>query len=580
MIGLATGWPLLACAAADAARPPAACLAPEETLLFVSVLDVPDARARLARTAIGGLIDEPALAPAVADMLRSIDAATAPLRESVGLTTADLLDIPQGELAIAVVPQENGNPAPVLLIDTGEDASRAKRLVQAIVERIEQAGDRRSEKLGLETPITVFEDVGRGQQDLAFFKKEETLVWSNAPEPLEQVLRLWEAQDGPTLAARPDFAAIMQGSRRLNPKPQAIWYINPLAMFEAGARDRLDMQVALMMLPALGLDGVKAAGGAVELDAGPYDSLWHAHLILDSPRKGVVAMVKPKPGRMTPPDWVPADAADYLTIHWDLNASVDTLRTLFDTFRGEGSLDDFITARLSAPLGVDLLGEVLPALSGRITSVRWVEKPVVSASEAFLLAMELVPEANAHELLEESAGKNSSRLMRRQFAGAEYYEVVSRPTQTAETPQQSLRAPCFGIVGDWLIVADREALFKAALMAARGGMKRLAEAADFQQMIGQMDQLAGGAAPVMVRFQRPAERTAAWFEPLRQQGAEELARRPRRRGPLRALGAAIQGHPLPPFATLEKYFPPSAAVMLDDQGGLHYTSFTLKSRVP
>ena len=117
-------------------------------------------------------------------------------------------------------------------------------------------------------------------------------------------------------------------------------------------------------------------------------------------------------------------------------------------------------------------------------------------------------------------------------------------------------------------------------MAARGGMKRLAEAADFQQMIGQMDQLAGGAAPVMVRFQRPAERTAAWFEPLRQQGAEELARRPRRRGPLRALGAAIQGHPLPPFATLEKYFPPSAAVMLDDQGGLHYTSFTLKSRVP
>lgn len=579
-IGLAGLLPVLASTAAVAARPPSACLVPEETLIFVSVLDVPDAKARFARTALGRLLEDPAMRPVVADILNSIDAATAPLRESVGLTTDDLLNIPQGELTLAVIPREDGEPAPVLLIDTGGEASSAKRLVQAIVERIEQAGNRRSEKVILETPITIFEDVGRGQQDIAFFKKEETLVWSNNPGSLERVLTLWEAQDAPTLANRPDFAAIMQRSRRLNPKPQAIWYVNPLAIFEDRARDRLDMQVALMMLPALGLDGVKAVGGAVELDAGPYDSLWHAHLVLDKPREGVVAMVKPKSGRMTPPDWVPGDAAEYLTIHWDLQATLDTLRTLFDTFRGKGSLDEFITARLSGPLGVDLLGEALPALGGRIIWVRWIEKPIVAGSEAFLLALELLPEANAQALLEKSVQKNGSRLMRRQFAGVEYFEFVSRPSLEAETPRQPRRVPCFGIIGDWLIVADRESLLKAVVMTARGGTKRLAEAADFQQMIGQMDQLAGGSAPVMVRFQRPAERTAAWFEPLRQQNAEEIAGRRARRNPLQALESSIREHPLPPFLTFEKYFPPSGAVLLDDDGGLHYTSFTLKNPPP
>ena len=45
MIGLATGWPLLPCAP-PMRQGPCGVLGAGETLLFVSVLDVPDARAR------------------------------------------------------------------------------------------------------------------------------------------------------------------------------------------------------------------------------------------------------------------------------------------------------------------------------------------------------------------------------------------------------------------------------------------------------------------------------------------------------------------------------------------------------
>ncbi len=91
----------VACPPAQADRPPSACLLPENTLVFVSALDVPDTRDRFSRTTIAGILNDSSLQPVVGDILAGIDKQTAPLRESVGLTTDDLLNLPQGELTFA-----------------------------------------------------------------------------------------------------------------------------------------------------------------------------------------------------------------------------------------------------------------------------------------------------------------------------------------------------------------------------------------------------------------------------------------------------------------------------------------------
>ena len=571
----------IACHTALADRPPSACLLPDDTLVFVSALDVPDTKDRFSRTTIAGLLNDLSLQPVVNDVLEGIDKRTAPLRDSVGLTTDDLLNLPQGELTFALIPRDEGRPAPVVLIDTGKHLDDAKLLIQALVQRIEEAGNARSEREVLETPITVFESVGRNQEDVAFFKRENTLVWSNDISVLEQVLKIWNGDIDSTLATRDDFSEIMQRSRRHNPKPQLTWYVNPMAIFEDSARDRMDLQMALMMVPALGLDGIKAIGGAVELDAGPYDSLWHAHLMLGQPRKGVVAMVQPKKGKMTPPNWVPADASDYITFHWDLPTTLDELRTIYDTIRGEGGLDELIATRMSGPLGVDFLLEVFPALTGRFAFVRWIEKPIQQRNaEGGLLAVELRPEAAADELLRHVVQKHAARFMRREFSGFEYYEMI-RPEPPADAPRRR-RGPlslCVGILDDTLILADREGLFKTAVMTHTGISKRLSEAEDFGKTFTEMGLLTGGSDPVLVRFQRPAERTEAWYEPLRQQQKpDESAQRRPRRGPFRGLERTLRNHTLPPFDRLRKYFPPGGAVLLNDETGLHYTGFTLKKK--
>ncbi|MHB8899683.1 MAG: hypothetical protein ACYC6Y_13125 [Thermoguttaceae bacterium] len=565
---------------ARAERPPSACLLPENTLLFVSVLDVPDTRERFSQTTIAGILNDPGLQPVVGDIFAAIDKRTAPLRETVGLTTDDLLNLPQGELTLALVPREKGQPAPVVLIDTGDHVGDAGRLIQAIVKRITEAGNKLSEREVRDTPVTVFESVGRAQENVAFFKRENTLVWSNDLDVLEKILLLWDGEDTATLAARSDFSTIMQGSRRLNPKPQVTWYVNPMAIFEESARDRMEMQVALMMVPALGLDGIKAVGGGVELNAGPYDSLWHAHLVLETPRRGVVDLVQLKEGKMTPPDWVPADVADYVTFHWDLPATLEKLRSLYDSFRGEGALDEFITSRVSGPLGADLVLEVLPAMTGRMAFMRWIEKPIAEEnSVAGLLAVELLPEANGDELLRHVVQTHAVRFMKREFAGVVYYETV-RPESAADQPQRRRRltSPCVGIVDDTLMIADRESLLKNVVLTQSGGQKRLAEADDFGKMIQEMGQLTGGSAPVLVRFQRPAERTEAWYEPIRQRQQLEESERPQpRRGPFQGLQQAMSKHTLPPFDVLRQYFPPGGAVLVEDDAGLHYTGFTLKA---
>ena len=44
------------------------------------------------------------------------------------------------------------------------------------------------------------------------------------------------------------------------------------------------------------------------------------------------------------------------------------------------------------------------------------------------------------------------------------------------------------------------------------------------------------------------------------------------------LHRGLEENPLPPFATLRKYFAPSGAIMTVDATGFHYTGFGLKRK--
>ena len=120
-----------------------------------------------------------------------------------------------------------------------------------------------------------------------------------------------------------------------------------------------------------------------------FDSISHMHLLLDSPREGVLKMLAIESGDVEPEDWVPEDAASYMTIHWDLQQTLDELEKMLDQFRGEGFFSGIIKSRMSDPLGIDFQKDILDQLDDRATHVSWFEKPARVNSGTNLVGIKL-----------------------------------------------------------------------------------------------------------------------------------------------------------------------------------------------
>ena len=114
--------------------------------------------------------------------------------------------------------------------------------------------------------------------------------------------------------------------------------MDPITAFSRLSRGNTGAQTVLALFPALGLNGIQGAGGSITFATEEFDALTHLHLLLDSPRKGVLELLALKSGDTTPETWVPADAASYMTVNWDLAQTYSKFASLFDSIRGEGAL--------------------------------------------------------------------------------------------------------------------------------------------------------------------------------------------------------------------------------------------------
>ena len=92
--------------AQEAPRITAPQLFPEKTLAYVRVDDVAKLREDLARSSLGKLGKDPNLEPIFAEFYGSLVNSTASMQEAIGLNLDELLSIPRGEVAMALLPSE------------------------------------------------------------------------------------------------------------------------------------------------------------------------------------------------------------------------------------------------------------------------------------------------------------------------------------------------------------------------------------------------------------------------------------------------------------------------------------------
>ncbi len=566
-------WP----ANSEAARAPAPKLLPRNTLAYARLTHVPELTKSFGETALGRMLQDPQMKPLVADLYQSGREALADAQQRLGLTIEELLAIPQGEITFALFQtQDPMKPGIVVLIDTGEQAATARKLLEKAEAALESSGASRTEEKVAGIKVVVYGL--RRNEEVVQFERDNTFVICSNLDAAKQILTNWEGREDGGFSENPWFGAIMKSCRtNRDEAPQFTWFVDPIGIVRQFTQGNFAAQAGLAFLPAVGLDGLQAVGGTVAMAVGEYDLVTQIHLLLASPRSGALSALALGEGDFTPPKWIPGDVASYTSMYWDFSETYTQIEKLIDSFQGQGTTVEQARRLFTDRLGLDLNKEILPAVSGRVTYLSQVLKPIDTRGPASLLAIELKDPKSFQAVVDKTVERFSDQLEKKSFAGVTYYMVKLPEPPRAEDAAQ-MPDPCFAIAHDCLLISDRRAYLQQ-ILTPREASDTLANSLEYKLIANKIARQSQAGKPGLVTFSRPEEGLRFWYEMAQaEQSRQRLSKAGENNKFFRSLDDALTKHPLPPFASIAKYLAPGGTVITNDETGFHYFSFTLRRK--
>ncbi|MDA7951708.1 MAG: hypothetical protein MPJ24_09500 [Pirellulaceae bacterium] len=576
-------------------RPSAEDIFPETTLLYLQVASAKQLYEDSQETNLGRMFRDPEMRPLLGDLYDAATEAFQSVEENLdGVSLEEILDLFQGEIAFAIVDPLEGDPAFAFMIDFGDAQETADKLWN----RGKELFQGRSEVSQREIEgITIDVLSGNDDEALLQFTKDGTYVFTNNEIVAQLILNNWAGKPNEQygrLSDNPKFKAIMKKCEVPNQEPHMTAFVDPIGFFKTVARNEPTMTLALMMLPSLGLDGLEGAGASMTLNTKDFDAVLHAHLALRSPRSGVLNSIALDTGDFTPENWVPYNAASYATLYWDVEKTYTNTTELFDTFQGSGKAAEGLQ-NLSSEIGVDIETEIIPQLVGRFTHVTWSEPPARINGMAQVGAIQLKDANEFQKVLDTLA--NQVGLEHRSLGKTDYYfrdlDSDGRGQgEEGDDGRQSnldLRRPqlCVGIVDDFLLISDSEALLHEAISGSKDPKLSLANEIDFKLTHSKIKRLIGNQKASMIEIDRPDESMRMLYDMIHSDDTQRLLKRYQssedsnsfQNRTLETLDGILTENPLPSFEVIKKYLAPGGAILIDDSSGIHYTAFGIR-RLP
>lgn len=578
-------------------------LFPEDTLVYLRVDDVKKLKADLDRSSLGKIGNDEQLKPILSEFYGSLVRNTEQMQDAIGLNLDELLSIPSGELAIALLPNDRGRaqvdrsrneedgervtvriegPAVAVLLDAGDEISS----IQIMLDRMDEAASDRmvhDEKVIDRLTLHRYQNPNRNREQFAYFIDDGVMVACSDADYIEDLASKWLGQaeaDGKTLADNRRFTSIM--SRCVGTdgeRPQVSFYADPYTMIRQLTPRNTGTSMALAVLPALGLDGIEAVGGSWIVAPPDFDSIAHFHLLLSSPRRAVLGLLRPKSGSTTPEKWIPDSVASYSTINWDLASTLQGIERLYDQFRGPEALEKEVFARLNEQLEIDLRKDILDNLEGRITLVQGFVRPVTINSGSNIYAVRMTnPEYVKSNVLPKIISKieerNEVKLESFGPIRAHVFEVGRQRPDGAP-----IRTPeiCVAVIDDYVVISDSRYMMRQVAGCLNDTTPSLADSLEYQLIADRITAQLQDKECSAISYARPEESLQSFYE---------LARDPKNRDRLRqvadnngffkALLTALEKHELPPFSVIAKYLAPGGGFLVEEETGMHYMSFSLR----
>ena len=577
-----------------AERPAAPYLLPEQTLAYLRITDTRDMLKRLNESSMGRMMKDEQVKPLANKLYGSLAQAFTQIEDRVGLPLEQILSIPQGEVCIAIVPKENTFPQLVALMEVGDNMVRVQTLLQRAKEELTSQGVVHSTEVDGDIKIDIFDPPGDNPEALVVFQRAGTIGIATSVASAKSVLAAWKGEsqksDEPfvPLASSRKFTAIMSRCAGSSDEPpQVSWFVDPIELFKAFARTNAGARTALAFLPVIGIDGLEGIGGSIFMTAGEFENVSHMHVLLSSPRAGVIKALAMSSGDTTPEPFVPNDVINYISVNWDVDTTYREVGKLLSSFQGEGALPRLIKSNISDRLEIDFEAQFVQQLTGRVIYASRAEKPARFNSATTLVAVEMKDGKAAQKLLDAVMLK-ADPFTKSSFAGITYYSTtLNVPQNNADVNpqggrvQMSLRAPqpTFAVLGDYLVYSDSAKTLESAIMCQSDESRGLAADLEFKLVASRIRRQEGGAEPGMLVFNRPEEGLRIFYDLLvADETQKTLANQAANNRFFQTIDSALKEHPLPPFAVLAKYLAPGGGMMTNDESGFHYMAFNLKRK--
>lgn len=597
-------------------RPACNRILPEETIAYVRIRSMPDLIELYRENGMDQMMQDERLSNLFGDMYAEVQKEyDAQVKgELDDLELEQFQELFAGEMCIAVVAKRRQPMEGIMILDVEPETETFDKLMGVAKQRAEEEG--RPFESDTEDDIEIEILRTGGDRDLFHFRQENTLYFSTNRDlcaemianlkgtPLEKTRQFVENRK---------YRTIMGQCRvdKDNP-PLFTFFVDPLEVFKASTRGEPFAAVATGFFPVLGVDGLLGIGGAVLPGDEDFTALTHMHVLMSSPREGLLRAISFRSGDFDVPLSIPEDAGMMMVTSFDIPRLYSGIETIYNTFNGEDGFASLIE-RGSEEIGFDLKTELIDVLTGTLTIINRSDAESTAfngASNAYLIQL------NDPEKMEETweklldrfqrdreedvvskvkkdgidywttdqarAGRERVREMRmeridsiededereRRYRGLEFEERFTRVPE-----------PAIAILDNQMVITDSREMMEHMIDSFQGRVGTLAESENFSLMKEKAQQLLGGKQPAGVMYNRPINQLSSIWNAIRDPEMIEFMKDGVQDQPfLSRLAEAYSKNELPPLEEMSDYFRTSGAIMTDDSTGLHFLFFEMKNK--
>jgi len=499
-------------AAAVAAAPPFVKLAPEGTLFFLSVRDVPALEETLKSHSSYALWKEPSVQ-------RFLEAPLARLNEEIrkaegeaGVRLEELGDIFQGQAALFVT---EGDPVgAVFLVEAKGKGERAMDIVAAVLDfAAEKAPEARLQRveatIGGARAVQLFAP-GADSPAAIYALAGDTLLIGDA-KSVERTVGFLQAPPDRSLETT---RAFRDGLNRVGTDADVVGFVNIAGI--ARLAQRLDQSgKAAPVLAALGLEGLPGATFGMKVT--PDETVQRLFLQLSGDR-GLSSLLRMEPGPLHEPTDVPPDAASFAAYRVDMPRLFDEIVAIVGSLAPQAaSALEMQQQQIAQATGkpFSLRDDIISVFGPRLSMYSRFElpyDPVRSQQSVFMID---IRSRAAFEGVLNTIGQAAPMalafLQPENYLGHQMY--VMRPPQPPNAPQTmpNVPTPAIAVMEDTLLFSNNIEALRAHLRRIGKGGQSLADLPEYQQAMRRLPP----EPKLMVSFSNPKHQVTMLLESLR-----------------------------------------------------------------